>query len=70
MALANTKWRKKYMLVVGMFLAGSCHAFLNSWSAGELTMFYGALLAIFGPMDLADNGKLQELFNNKRDTVE
>jgi len=62
-----SKWRKKYMLVCGMFIAGSIQAYLNSWSAGELTVFYAALLAIFSPADLADNGRLQELFHGKKE---
>lgn len=63
------QWRKKYALIVGMFLAGSTHAFMYAWSATELTIFYSALFALFGPMDLTDNDKLQGLFK-KKDTVE
>ena len=63
---AIDQWRKKYALAIGMFLYGSFHAYLNVWSAGELTTFYAMLLAIFGAADLADNGAYGQFKGEKK----
>lgn len=47
-------FRKKYCLALLIFVAGFAHAFLYSWSAGEVTMFATVLLGIFGGADLVD----------------
>jgi hypothetical protein len=55
---AASRFRKKYTLVILMFVSGTTLAFLQTWTAEDYRWFCIVLLAIFGPMDLADNGTL------------
>lgn len=52
------RFRKKYTLVLLMFFSGTVMAFADPWTAEEYRWFCVMLLAIFGPMDLADNRTL------------
>lgn len=52
--------RKKYTLALLLFGAGSAHAFIYAWSAGEYTTFAGLLLGLFGAADLIDKDKFKK----------
>lgn len=53
------QFRKKYTLALLIFFAGTAHAFIYAWSAGEYTMFATLILGTFGVADLIDKDKLK-----------
>lgn len=63
MAETLARFRKKYTMSMLMLAAGTTHAFVYSWSAGEYTTFCALLLAIFGGADLIDKNKFKQLAN-------
>lgn len=56
-----SRFRKKYTLALLLFLVGSAHSFVNTWSASEFTTFAALLLGIFGTADLVDKDKFRKV---------
>lgn len=48
------RWRLKFSLAVGMTISGTVMAFLNTWTATEVTYFYLAVLGVFATADVSE----------------
>lgn len=53
-ASAVSNWRLKFSLAVGMTISGTVMAFLNTWSATDVTYFYLAILGVFATADVSE----------------